>query len=228
MNEVITGLYQLNNQFVNLYLIVEHDGLTLIDAGIARSGAKLVLKTIDELGKQPGDLKRILITHADPDHYGSALALKQATGARIFASSKEAAAMTKGASSREMKGNAIVQALFGLFNKLMPMTPTPVDEIIAPGQTLPILDGLQVIASPGHTPDHISFYASAHKLLIAGDSLNATGGKLRFVDGPVTWDYQRGLQSVREQAALHPALVAVGHGPVISKSGGLLLSQATS
>jgi glyoxylase-like metal-dependent hydrolase (beta-lactamase superfamily II) len=216
MKEVIPGVYQLNNQFVNLYLIVEPEGLTVIDAGIAKSGAKLVLKTIDELGKQPGDLKRILITHADPDHYGSALALKQATGARIYASGKEAAAMAIGASSRDMKGNAIVQALFGLFNKLMPMTPTPVDKVIAPGQALPILGGLQVIASPGHTPDHISFYAPVHKLLIAGDSLNATGGKLRFVDGPVTWDYQRGLQSVREQAALHPAIVAVGHGPVIS------------
>jgi hypothetical protein len=26
MNEVIPGVYQLNNQFVNLYLIVEPDG----------------------------------------------------------------------------------------------------------------------------------------------------------------------------------------------------------
>jgi glyoxylase-like metal-dependent hydrolase (beta-lactamase superfamily II) len=227
MKEVIPGVYQLNNQFVNLYLIVEPDGLTLIDAGIAKSGAKLVLKAIAGLGKQPSDLKRILITHADPDHYGSALTLKQATGARIYASAQEAAAMVKGTTAREMKGNAIVQALFGLFNKLMPMTPTPVDEIIAPGQTLPILSGLQVIASPGHTPDHVSFYAPAHKLLIAGDSLNAMRGALKFVDGPVTWDYQRGLQSVREQAALHPALVAVGHGPVISDASQLnALTQA--
>jgi glyoxylase-like metal-dependent hydrolase (beta-lactamase superfamily II) len=90
-----------------------------------------------------------------------------------------------------------------------------VDEIIVPGQVLPILDGLQVIASPGHTPDHVSFYAPTHKLLIAGDSLNALGGRLRFADGPATWDYQRGLQSVREQAALRPEIVAVGHGPVV-------------
>lgn len=221
MKEVIPGVYQLNNQFVNVYLVVESDGLTLIDAGLAKSGAKLVLKAIAELGKQPSDLKRILITHADPDHYGSALAIKQATGARIYASAQEAAAMQQGKSSRDMKGSAVVRALFSLSSKIMLMGPTPVDEIIAPGQILPTLGGLQVIASPGHTPDHVSFYAPAHKLLIAGDSLNATGGKLRFVDGPVTWDYQRGLQSLREQATLRPEVIVVGHGPVVTDTAQL-------
>ena len=59
---------QLSNQFVNLYLIEEPEGLTLVDAGIAKSGPKLVLRTIAELGKHPTELRSILITHADPDH----------------------------------------------------------------------------------------------------------------------------------------------------------------
>jgi len=103
-----------------------------------------------------------------------------------------------------------------LFSKAVsPMYPTQVDEIIEPEQTLPILGGLRVIASPGHTPGHVSFYAPQHKLLIAGDSLNAIGGKLKFVDGSMTWNYERGMQSVREQAALKPEIVVVGHGPML-------------
>jgi glyoxylase-like metal-dependent hydrolase (beta-lactamase superfamily II) len=216
MIQVVPGVYQLNNRFVNLYLIAEPDGLTLVDAGIAGSGAALVLRTIAQLGRQPTELARILITHADPDHYGSAAELRRLTGARICASAMSAAAMARGEMSRPVRGGALVRGLFGLFGRLMmPMTPTPVDEILVAGQTLSILGGLSVVASPGHTPDHLSFYAPAHRLLFAGDSLNAMGGKLRFVDGPVTWDYQRGRQSVREQAALGAEVIAVGHGPVI-------------
>ena len=74
MNEVIHGVYQLPNSFVNLYLILEQHGLTLIDTGLQKSGAAVVLAALAQLGRQPSDLKRILITHADPDHIGSVAA----------------------------------------------------------------------------------------------------------------------------------------------------------
>ncbi len=215
MIEVTPGVYQLTDRFVNLYLIVETEELTLIDAGIAGSSVNRVLRAIADLNRRPQDLRRILITHADPDHYGGANELRSATGARVLAGALAVNAMTKGIMSREVRGNPVVRGLFGLFGRLMPTVPTPVDELLVPGQVLPVLGGLRVIASPGHTPDHLSFYAPVPRLLFAGDSLNATGGKLRFVDGPVTWDYQRGLQSLREQAALGAEIIVVGHGPVI-------------
>lgn len=228
MIEVIPGVYQLGDRFVNLYLIAEPEALTLIDAGLAGSGARLVLRAIAQLGRPPQALRQILITHADPDHYGSANALRQATGARVYASAREAAAMARGVMSREVRGSALVRGAFGLFGRLMmPMSPTSVDEILTPGQALPILGGLSILATPGHTPDHLSFYAPAYKLLFAGDSLNAMGGKLRFADGPVTWDYRRGLQSVREQAALDAQTIAAGHGPVIRDATTLRNLQAS-
>ncbi len=215
MIEIIPGVYQLKSRFVNLYLIAEPEELTLVDAGVAGSGANLVLRTIAQLNRRPEELRRILITHADPDHYGDANALRQATGARVCASAGEAAAMARGTMSREIRGSVLVRGTFSVLSRLiMPTAPTPVDEILVPGQKLPVLGGLIVIASPGHTPDHLSFYAPAFKLLFAGDSLDALSGKPRFVDRPVNWDYARGLQSVREQVALGLEIVAVGHGPV--------------
>jgi glyoxylase-like metal-dependent hydrolase (beta-lactamase superfamily II) len=98
---------------------------------------------------------------------------------------------------------------------LMPITPAQVTRTLHPGDELPVLGGLQVLATPGHTPGHLSFYAPRYSLLFAGDSLRVLGGRLHFGDGPFTWDYARGRESVRLQAALSPSIICCGHGPVI-------------
>ena len=210
--EILPGIHQLKNSFVNLYLIVEDDGLTLIDTGVGRSGPKLVLETIAALGRKPGDLKRILITHSDPDHTGGAAALKKATGASILASQIEADAMGKGRASRPPNG-AVIRLMIDL---MMPkITPQQTDGIIADGQVLPVLGGLNVISTPGHTPDHVSFYAPSKRVLFAGDSMMANGGKLSFGAGPFTWNLERGKESIQTESKLELDAVCCGHGSVV-------------
>ena len=64
LDSVAPGVYCLDAGRVNLYLCLEEDGLTLIDSGMPRQ-EKLVWAALVELGRQPSDLKHILITHAD-------------------------------------------------------------------------------------------------------------------------------------------------------------------
>ena len=206
-------IYRLKNSFVNLYLIDEPDGLTLIDTGIARSGPKLVLQKMSELGRQPGDLKRILITHADPDHTGGAAELRTKTGAILYASAIEKPAIERGGTSREIRGNALTKAIFGAMGKyLMPTPPVPVDKVLTDGQVLPILGGLQVIATPGHTPGHVSFYSPLQRTMIAGDAWNASTGRLQFRPAPVHWDYEIGCESVKKLERLGAQTIWCGHG----------------
>ncbi|HEU4328313.1 MAG TPA: MBL fold metallo-hydrolase [Roseiflexaceae bacterium] len=207
-------MYQIRDTIVNMFLIVEEQGLTLIDTGTA-GAAKAVTRTLAKHGFQPADVKTILITHADPDHAGGAAALKALTGAPIYASAGEALALAEGRPPRQPKAGPLGRQLFKLSERLMPITPVSPVQTLADGDVLPILGGLQVLSTPGHTPDHLSFYAPAYGVLFAGDSMISTPAGLRFADGPVTWDYALGCESVRRQAALAPRWVACGHGPVL-------------
>ena len=210
MNEVIPGVFQLPNSFVNLYLILEPEELTLIDTGLQKSGAAVVMSALEQLGRKPSDLKRILITHADPDHIGSVAALKNASGATVMIGRGDAPAMARGEAARP-PNNAVVKFIFGL---MMPKSvPVQVaDVLLEDGAVIAeVMGGLQAIATPGHTAGHVAFYSPRDKILFAGDAL--TGGrKLGWSRGPFTLDYALGLTSIRKFEALHPTTVCCGHG----------------
>lgn len=207
-------VHQIHDLFVNMYLIVEPEGLTLIDTG-TNGGYNAVKRSLERMGRGFQDITRILITHADPDHIGGLARIKAASGAKVYASQIEAEAIERGQSSREIRVSGIGKPLFGLFNALTPITPAMVDEILESEDELPVLGGMYVVSTPGHTPGHISFYAPQHRALFVGDSLVAMGGKLNFTNGPVTWNYDIGRESVRRQAELGAEMVFCGHGPVI-------------
>ena len=96
-----------------------------------------------------------------------------------------------------------------------------VDEVLSPGQTLPILGGIEVIDTQGHTPGHISFYAKETGLLFAGDSLITRTGKINLNISPaITWDREKTIASTRRQAELKPNAVCSGHGPVVFEPEG--------
>src|SRR5512140_2583983 len=98
--KILDNVFVVPGVTANTYLLVDTDGITIIDAGLPRSEKK-ILAYLASLGKAARDVKRIVITHADLDHYGGLAALKKATGARTCASQIEADAMAQGASSRK-------------------------------------------------------------------------------------------------------------------------------
>jgi glyoxylase-like metal-dependent hydrolase (beta-lactamase superfamily II) len=217
--EIIPNVHLIPNGFVNAYLIVDPDGLTLIDAGMARNG-KAILDYIAGLGRSPGDLRRILVTHADPDHVGALAALKAASGARIACAPAEAEAIAAGRSSREIKPGLLLKPLFGLVSLFFKTVPATVDDLLADGQVLPVLGGLRVMATPGHTPGHVSLFAPAAGILFSGDSLISQGDRLYLSRPANTWDAALAQASARAQAALGATIVCPGHGPVVTDAAG--------
>ncbi len=93
--------------------------------------------------------------------------------------------------------------------------------------------GLQIVATPGHTPGHVSVYDPAGGLLIAGDALNggdAMGGAAGKVAGPnpqFTPDMATAEDSVRKLAQLTYDTLLFGHGePVVGNASALVAALA--
>ncbi len=218
--EITPNVHLIPGVRCNPYLIVEPDGLTLIDTGLPGSETK-ILRYLSDLGHAPQDLKRILITHADFDHVGGLARLKAASGARVYADAIEAAAMAIGKSSRPLKPrNLFFKIMFGLTGRLFRARPIQADETLADGQVLPVLGGLRVLATRGHTPGHVSFFAPGAGVLFVGDSLVSEETGLRGSTGMNTWDQAQADESVRKQATLGARFVCPGHGAVVTDAAG--------
>ena len=90
-------------------------------------------------------------------------------------------------------------------------------------QTVPGLSGWRWIATPGHSPGHVSFFRPSDRTLIAGDAFVTTKQESALavlaqrpeVHGPpayFTQDWGAARRSVEALAALDPAIAGTGHG----------------
>lgn len=216
--QIQNDVYWIDTGSVNVYLCRDDDGLTLIDTGMPRK-ADFIVHVIERFGFAPADVRRILLTHADVDHAGSLAALLARTGAAAYAGAASAACVAEGRGPRHLPW--LMQTLgdpFTRFDKLPAATFT----IFRDGDTLPVLGGLLALATPGHSPDHFSFYAPGRGVLFAGDALNGRRGRVRRSPPIMTGDEEAANRSARRLLALDPTVVACGHGaPLILDDPGL-------
>jgi glyoxylase-like metal-dependent hydrolase (beta-lactamase superfamily II) len=219
--KIIDNIFLVPGIIANSYILVDADGLTIIDTGLPHSEKK-ILSYVASLGKSANDVKRIILTHSDLDHVGSLAALKKLTCARTYASKIEAGAIAAGKPSRQVKssGFSLLRLVFSLLRPFMQATPIQVDEILVAGQVLPALGGLQVVDSSGHTPGHISLYAPAVDILFCGDSLITDENGIHGSRRGLTWDDARAREAERKQAALGASIICSGHGPIVRDANG--------
>jgi glyoxylase-like metal-dependent hydrolase (beta-lactamase superfamily II) len=76
--------------------------------------------------------------------------------------------------------------------------------------------GLEILATPGHTPGHISPYDPATGLLVAGDALITEGGTLLGPSEQFSSDIDLARESVKAIADTPVGTILVGHGDPIS------------
>jgi glyoxylase-like metal-dependent hydrolase (beta-lactamase superfamily II) len=219
--KITENVFLIPNLVCNTYVIIDPDGLTIIDSGLPRSEKK-ILAFVASLGKSAQDVKHIILTHSDIDHVGGLAALQKATGARTFAGPIEAEAIAKGKASREIKpkGFSLRRVLLAIVGPFFKAAPFQVHETVTEGQTLPVLGGLQVLETPGHTPGHISLFSPSTGVLFCGDSIVADENGLHGSRPGLTWDEGQARASERKQAGLGARIVCSGHGPIVTDAEG--------
>jgi glyoxylase-like metal-dependent hydrolase (beta-lactamase superfamily II) len=152
-------------------------------------------------------IRRIALTHGHGDHVGSLDDLKARLGGDVEVLMPEVDAQIHAGEREKTKGS-------------WPTLETVPDTRLAPGDRV---GSLEVVASPGHTPGHVSFLDTRDRTLIAGDVFTSYGGvevtnhfHLRFpLAAMATEDKAQDLESARALRALDPRILVVGHGPVV-------------
>ncbi|WP_430124860.1 MBL fold metallo-hydrolase [Paenibacillus solani] len=209
----ITQLSFLPRLFpINVYLVEESDGLTLIDAGMSFT-QKGILQAAEAVGKP---ITRIVLTHAHGDHVGALDGLKKELPNATVCISQRDAQLLKG--NTELLPGEENTPIRGDIPKSITTVP---DVLLHDGDRV---GSLRAIATPGHTPGHMAFFDERSGILIAGDSWQTRGGLA--VSGVIkpwfpfpamaTWSKKFALESAASITALHPTVLAVGHGRMLS------------
>src|SRR3954447_12013107 len=69
--DVAPGIHRIEDAYTNWYIVEEDGRLTIVDAGLPRSWGS-AQAALGELGRTPGDIEAIVLTHAHFDHVGFA------------------------------------------------------------------------------------------------------------------------------------------------------------
>ena len=202
--EIVAGVHTIRLLNVYAYLVDEPQ-LTLIDAGLVGSG-KRVAREVARLGRSMGDLTRIICTHAHPDHIGGVREIADEREVEILMHPADLAGLK--VTLRDAVANRNRGQLIAYFTR-HPGEATPVED----GQLLPLMGGLQVVHTPGHTPGSICLYAPSHKLLFVGDTLQVIRGKVTFASSVFSEDLPLAMASVSRMAELDVETIVFSHYP---------------
>jgi len=207
----------LGEWIMNLSVILDPEkGATLVDTGVPGQ-APMILEKLAAEGIAPSDVKRILISHQDIDHIGSLKALKEATGAEVLALDVEVPYIDGTLPSPKMPSPERLEQNPGLKAMLDALERSTVDVALEDGEVLDLAGGVTVIATPGHTPGHISLYLNRTQTLITGDALTSSGGTLGGPMEMATPDMVSAKASVKRIAEFDVKLIVAYHGGLVDQ-----------
>ncbi|MDA0564204.1 MBL fold metallo-hydrolase [Streptomonospora sp. S1-112] len=221
------GVHLVRGPAVNWTLIAEGGALTLVDGGYP-AYADTVEESIRALGRRPGDVAGVLITHGHVDHIGSLARFAERHGVPVFAGAAEVPHVRREFLQQATPGTV-------LRNAWRPRVPPWALHLVAAGalrdcrvagvRPLPTegpldLPGRPVpVPTPGHTTGHLCYHLPERGALVTGDAL-VTGHPLTGFTGPQILpsmfhhDRAAALAALEALATTTAEVLLPGHGPL--------------
>jgi glyoxylase-like metal-dependent hydrolase (beta-lactamase superfamily II) len=202
----------VHRRVFNCYLVAEEDGVTLVDTCPGGAAPK-VLAAIRTL-RVP--LRRVVLTHAHRDHVGGLDILASGSGGEpeVIIGSREASLLAGDYALRDGEPEPGPQP------RSYGHPATRPTRLVDDGDRV---GSLRVIATPGHTPGHISLIDVRDGTLLAGDAVSTIGRTA--VSGDLvwrwpfpaisTWSKELARDSARRLLDERPSRIASGHGPIV-------------
>jgi glyoxylase-like metal-dependent hydrolase (beta-lactamase superfamily II) len=202
---------------MNCYLVLEEDGLTLVDSTNSSPAAD-VARLAGELGLE---LRRVALTHAHGDHVGGVAGVRERFPSVEVSIGERDARLLAG--DKSLDAGEPQGPVKGYFVKVG----WKPDRLLRPGDRV---GSLEVLPGPGHTPGQVAFLDVRDRSLVAGDALQTRGGiAVSGVLRPLfpfpalaTWDKPTALATAVALRQLEPSRLAVGHGAVLQDPAGAM------
>jgi len=215
MEKVTDGLYQVGKGY-QAFIIDGDEGVTLVDTGLPNK-TEYITDGLAAIGRCLEDVRHIVITHAHVDHIGGLGVIASGSGAETLCSPGDAPAV-EGKVPMTPPPMMVRFPFLKIMLKMFPdAEPVEVDRLVAPGDTLALSGDLTVLATPGHTPGHLSFLLDrSGGVMIVGDaaSANKRGKVVRGFFNAPTPEIDASIKAI----ATHDFAMAVfGHAAPIRK-----------
>ena len=241
LSEVAEGVFELRlpipfeDGLVNVFLFVDGDYADLLDCGMnSEDSLALIHSSLDELGGKR--LRKLVVTHIHPDHYGAAGVLAGPGLADLYLHRLEVPLVNpRYVELEHLVGEVhkylLVNGVPAEDAEILSNSQRALSQVVAPAEPSVQLDGAETLTmgrielrvewTPGHSPGHVCLYGAAAGLLFAGDhmlpELSPNIGLHPQSTPDPLHEYLDGLERM---AALKPRLILPSHGRPFTDAAG--------
>ncbi len=247
LSEVATGVFELRlpipfeDGLVNVFLFADGDDVDLLDCGMnSEDSVNAIRAAVSQVGAKR--IRRLVVTHIHPDHYGAAGVFAGEGGADLYLHRLEVPLVNPRYVElehlvKEVHSYLLVNGVPAGEAEVLSNSQRALSQVVSPAEPAVQLDGaetldmgrrqLRVEWTPGHSPGHICLYESREKLLFAGDhmlpELSPNIGLHPQSTPDPLHEYLDGLERL---AAYEPKKILPAHGRPFNDAAGRVATLA--
>ena len=218
--QISDGIHRLGSGLINVYLVADGGGVTIIDAGLPGYWTALPTE-LAAMGRSLADVRAVVLTHGHSDHIGFAERARRERGVPVSVHELDAL-LAQGKVPNPAKGIGPVRPLpllrfIVLSMRLGGWRLEPLTEVVTfgDGATLDVPGSPRVVLVPGHTPGSVALHVADRDTLFVGDAIAtvaATTGITGPQVAPFTADAAQAVASLDRLTGIEARWILPGHG----------------